>query len=83
MPEIRRLSDGNDCFELGFVEREATPNWAMKLGIRLHLAGLSLSNIISEDKTTNKPVRKSLPSRRTSDRRNMAGCQCFLPKELI
>jgi transposase-like protein len=29
------------------VEREATPEPAMTLGIRLHLAGLSLSNIIS------------------------------------
>ena len=40
MPEIDRLSRVSDCFELEFVEREATPNWAMKLGIRLHLAGL-------------------------------------------
>ncbi|GAA0301993.1 IS6 family transposase [Halarchaeum salinum] len=48
MPEISRLSGGSDCFELAFVEREATPNWAMKLGIRLHLAGPSLSNTVSE-----------------------------------
>ncbi|GAA0293404.1 DDE-type integrase/transposase/recombinase [Halarchaeum salinum] len=48
MPEISRLSGGSDCFELAFVEREATPNWAMKLGIRLHLAGLSPSNTVSE-----------------------------------
>jgi putative transposase len=48
MPEISRLSGSSDCFELEFVEREATPNWAMKLGIRLHLAGLSLSNTVSE-----------------------------------
>jgi transposase-like protein len=47
MPEIARLSGCTDCFELGFVEREATPEPAMKLGIRLHLAGLSLSNTIS------------------------------------
>ena len=47
MPEITRLIGGIDCFELGFVEREATPEPAMKLGIRLHLAGLSLSNTIS------------------------------------
>ena len=46
MPEITRLIGGIDCFELGFVEREATPEPAMKLGIRLHLAGLSLSNTI-------------------------------------
>jgi len=48
MPEISRLNRASDCFELEFVEREATPSWAMKLGIRLHLAGLSLSNTISE-----------------------------------
>jgi len=48
MPEIDRLSRGSDCFELEFVEREVTPNWTMKFGIRLHLAGLSLSNTVSE-----------------------------------
>jgi len=47
MLEIARLSGDTGCFELGFVEREATPEPAMKLGIRLHLAGLSLSNTIS------------------------------------
>jgi putative transposase len=47
MPEIARLNGDIDCFELGFVEREATPEPAMTLGIRLHLAGLSLSNTIS------------------------------------
>ncbi|QZP37522.1 IS6 family transposase [Halobaculum magnesiiphilum] len=47
MPEIARLIGGSDCFELGFVEREATPEPAMKLGIRLHLAGLSRSDTIS------------------------------------
>jgi hypothetical protein len=41
MLEIARLSGGSDRFELGFVERESTPESAMKLGIRLHLAGLS------------------------------------------
>jgi transposase-like protein len=47
MPEIDRLNGGRDCFELDFLEREATPEPAMKLGIRLHLAGLSLSDTIS------------------------------------
>jgi len=47
MLEIARLSGGSDCFELDFLEREATPEPAMKLGIRLHLAGLSLSDTIS------------------------------------
>ena len=46
MLEIARPGDDNDRFELGFVEREATPEPAMKLGIRLHLAGLSLSNTV-------------------------------------
>ncbi|WP_311173389.1 IS6 family transposase [Halobellus ordinarius] len=48
MPEIDRLKRSNGCFELDFVERETTPEWAMKLGIRLHLAGLSLSNTVAE-----------------------------------
>jgi transposase-like protein len=47
MLEIDRLNGGSDRFELGFVERESTPEPAMKLGIRRHLAGLSLSNTIS------------------------------------
>ncbi len=47
MPEITRLSDGSDWIELDFVERQRTPEFAMRLGIRLHLAGLSLSNTIS------------------------------------
>jgi len=47
MTEIDRLVGGSDRFELAFVERERTPESAMKLGIRLHLAGLSLSNTIS------------------------------------
>ncbi|KPN30204.1 hypothetical protein SY89_01251 [Halolamina pelagica] len=47
MLEIARLNGGSDCFELDFVKREATPEPAMKLGIRLHLAGLSLSDTIS------------------------------------
>ncbi len=47
MPEIRRLSGSNDWIDLDFVERERTPEPAMKLGIQLHLAGLSLSNTIS------------------------------------
>jgi len=47
MLETARLNGDSNRFELGFVEREATPEPAMKLGIRLHLAGLSLSNTIS------------------------------------
>jgi hypothetical protein len=33
MLEIARLNGDRDRFELGFVEREATPEPAMKLGI--------------------------------------------------
>jgi hypothetical protein len=47
MLEIARLVGGSDYFELGFVEREATLEAAMKFGIRLHLAKLSFLNIIS------------------------------------
>jgi len=35
------------CLELDFLEREATPESAVKLGIRLHLDGLSLSDTVS------------------------------------
>ncbi|WP_181686288.1 IS6 family transposase [Halorhabdus salina] len=48
MPEITRLSGSSDWIELDFVERERTPRRLMELGIRLHLAGLSLSNTVSE-----------------------------------
>ena len=47
MLENGRLSGSIDQIELGFVEREATPELLMKLGIQLHLAGLSLSNTVS------------------------------------
>ncbi|WP_076982702.1 IS6 family transposase [Natronomonas moolapensis] len=47
MPKNAHLNGCLDEIELGFVEREATPRLLMKLGIQLHLAGLSLSNTIS------------------------------------
>ncbi len=47
MPKNDRLNGCLDEIELGFVEREATPRFLMKLGIQLHLAGLSLSNTVS------------------------------------
>jgi len=47
MPEIARLSGSTDWIDLDFVERERTPEFAMKLGIQMHLAELSLSNTIS------------------------------------
>jgi putative transposase len=47
MPETARPVGDSNCFELDFLDREATPEPAMKLGIRPHLAGLSLSDTIS------------------------------------
>jgi len=47
MLKIIRFDGGTDYFQLGFVEREATPEPAVKLGIHLHLAGLSLSGAIT------------------------------------
>jgi len=46
MAENARLSGNIDQIELGFVEREATPESLMKLSIQLHLCGLSLSNTV-------------------------------------
>ncbi|MFC7216057.1 IS6 family transposase [Saliphagus sp. GCM10025334] len=48
MAKIACLSGRSDWIELDVVERERTLRQLMKLGIRLHLAGLSLSNTISE-----------------------------------
>ena len=48
MAEIARLSGASDLIDSEFVERERTPSELMELGIRLHLAGLSLSNTIQE-----------------------------------
>ena len=47
MPENTRLSGSIDQIELDFVKREVTPRLLMKLGIQLHLAGLSLLNTVS------------------------------------
>ncbi len=47
MPEISRLSDGSDWVELDFVERQRILEFAMRLGIQMHVAGLSLSDTIS------------------------------------
>lgn len=47
MAEIARLAGCSERIDMGFVQRERTPEWAMKLGIQSHLAGLSLSNIVS------------------------------------
>ena len=47
MAEISRLSGCTDWIDLDFVERQRTPERAMKIGIQLQLAGLSLSNTVS------------------------------------
>jgi putative transposase len=47
MAEIARLAGCTDWIDLEFVERKRTPEPAMKLGIHLQLAGLSLSNTVS------------------------------------
>jgi len=40
MLQTARLNGGGDSFELESLEREPTLESAMKIGIRLHLAGL-------------------------------------------
>jgi len=47
MEEFGRLSGSIDQIELDFVEREATPEFLMKLSIQLYLPDLSLSNTVS------------------------------------
>jgi putative transposase len=47
MPEIARLSGCADWIDLDFVERQWTPERAMKIGIQLQLVGLSLSDTTS------------------------------------
>jgi hypothetical protein len=47
MTKNARLSGSIDQIDLAFIEREATPQFLMKLSIQLHLAGLSLSNTVS------------------------------------
>lgn len=47
MQEIARFTERNGFPELEFMEREVTPESAMKLGIQLHLARLSLADTVS------------------------------------
>ena len=46
---VKRIRDSRTRREspIHEMEREATPKFAMKLGIQMHLAGLSLSNTTS------------------------------------
>ena len=48
MAKTASLSGCSEWIDLGFVERERTPSELMQLGIRIHLAGLSLLNTIRE-----------------------------------
>ena len=47
MPDADRLGGTLGQIKLGFMKREATLRLLMKLNIQLHLAGLSLSHIVS------------------------------------
>ena len=42
MTEFDRLSGGIEWIDLSFVKRWRTPEWAIQVGIRCHLAGMSL-----------------------------------------
>jgi len=44
MPEFDRLGGCIEWIDLSFVERERTPEWAIQVGIRYHLAGISTRN---------------------------------------
>ncbi|MCU4754032.1 IS6 family transposase [Halobacteria archaeon AArc-curdl1] len=46
MPETGRLKQYTGWIDLDFVERERTPRKIIEMGIRHHLAGLSLSNTV-------------------------------------
>ena len=45
MAEIDRLSERITWIDLSFVERDRTPRWAIEVGIRCHLAGMSLREV--------------------------------------
>jgi transposase-like protein len=45
MAEIDRLSERIAWIDLSFVERNRTPRWAIEVGIRCHLAGMSLREV--------------------------------------
>jgi hypothetical protein len=45
MAGIDRLSERIAWIDLSFVERDRTPRWAIEVGIRCHLAGMSLREV--------------------------------------
>ena len=48
MTETVPLTEYSDWNYVGFLERERIPKPLMKLGIRPHMAGLSLSDTVAE-----------------------------------
>ena len=44
MPEFDRLNGCIEWIDLPFVERQRTPEWGIHVGIRCHLAGISMRN---------------------------------------
>ena len=44
MPEFDRFSGCIEWIDLSFVERQRTPEWAIQVDIRCHLAGMSTKN---------------------------------------
>jgi putative transposase len=57
-----RFSGHRDWIDLGFVERERTPESAMALVIQSHVAGLSLSNTVDLLAALGvQPNRKAVP----------------------
>ncbi|GAB7011482.1 IS6 family transposase [Halorubrum trueperi] len=45
MTDFDRLNDGIAWIDLSFVERDRTPRWAIEVGIRCHLVGVSLREV--------------------------------------
>ena len=45
MAEFDRLSERIAWIDLSFVKRDRTPRWAIEVGIRCHLAGMSLREV--------------------------------------
>ena len=45
MPEFDRLSEGVAWIDSSFVERDRTPRWTIEVGIRCHLARMSLREV--------------------------------------
>ncbi len=44
MSEFNRLNEPAESIDVEFVERQRTPEFAIQVGIQLHLADLSLLN---------------------------------------